>query len=87
LPIPVVEQIAVLLAVTQGLFDDLPLEDIAGAEKTVRQTILEHLPEVVARIEDGEKLTPEDRQALLSVMREGLSRKSNQSLANITNYP
>jgi len=31
-PIPVPEQIAVLLAVTEGLFDDLPVDRIPGAE-------------------------------------------------------
>ena len=77
-PIPVAEQIAVLLAVTQGLFDSILLEEIAGAEKKVRQAILEHLPKVVVRIEQAEKLTPEDRQALLSVMKGQLSPKNNQ---------
>ena len=32
-PMPVAQQIGVLLAVTQGLFDDIPLERVATAEK------------------------------------------------------
>ena len=75
-PIPVAEQIAVLLAVTQGLFDDLPLEKIALAEEAVRQEIVKQLPDVCQRIETGEKLSQGDQQALLDIAREAI--KSNE---------
>ncbi|NEQ08175.1 MAG: alternate F1F0 ATPase, F1 subunit alpha [Moorea sp. SIO4E2] len=65
-PIPVAEQIVVLLAVTQGLFDRLPLEEVSSAERSVRQAVVEQLPEVCRRIEVGEKLSEGDRQALLN---------------------
>ncbi|MGK7874108.1 MAG: alternate F1F0 ATPase, F1 subunit alpha [Xenococcaceae cyanobacterium] len=69
-PIPVAEQIAVLLAVNQGIFDHLPLEQIAEAQQAVRQTIVEQLPDVCQRIQAGEKLSEGDRQALLDVAKE-----------------
>ena len=55
-PMPVAQQIAVLLAVTQGLFDDIPLERVATAEKAVRRLLCEQLPEPCRRIEAGEHL-------------------------------
>jgi F-type H+-transporting ATPase subunit alpha len=66
-PISVAEQIAVLLAVTQGVFDAVIPEEIASAEKLVRQAVREKIPDVCQRIETGEKLTEGDRQALLDI--------------------
>ncbi|MEW6657836.1 MAG: alternate F1F0 ATPase, F1 subunit alpha [Thermodesulfobacteriota bacterium] len=64
-PMPVAAQIAVLLAVTQGLFDNLPLEQVAAGEKAVRKMLCEHLPELCRRLEDGEAFTDADRELLL----------------------
>ncbi|MDB9343883.1 alternate F1F0 ATPase, F1 subunit alpha [Nodularia spumigena CS-586/05] len=66
-PLPVAEQIAVLLAVTEGIFDDIPLDKIEEAARAVRQQVTEQLSEVSGRIQAGEKLSDEDRNALLSV--------------------
>ncbi|MCB0198427.1 MAG: F0F1 ATP synthase subunit alpha, partial [Anaerolineae bacterium] len=71
-PIPVPEQIAVLLAVTEGLFDALPLEQIGPAEQAVRQATVDHLPDVGQRIRVGEALKTEDRQALLRVAQQAI---------------
>jgi F-type H+-transporting ATPase subunit alpha len=60
------EQIAVLLAVNEGILDDVPLERISEAETAIRQTITEELPEICNRIEAGESLSDEDKQALLN---------------------
>ncbi len=69
-PLPVAEQIAVLLAVTEGIFDDIPLDKIEEAAKAVRQQVTEQLSQVSERIQAGEKLSDEDRNALLSVAQE-----------------
>jgi F-type H+-transporting ATPase subunit alpha len=66
-PIPVAEQIAVLLAVSSGLFDEVALDEIARAEQVVRQAVLDKLPQVAMRIVDGEVLNEEDREAMISV--------------------
>jgi F-type H+-transporting ATPase subunit alpha len=64
-PLPVAHQIIVLLAVTQGLFDAVPLEKVAQAEAQVRRLAREELPQLCRRLETGEKLTDEDRGAIL----------------------
>lgn len=66
-PISVAEQIAVLLAVTQGIFDAVPIEKIVEAEKRVRQEVSKVLPDVCQRIEAGEHLSEGDRKALLDL--------------------
>jgi len=65
-PIPVAEQIAVLLAVTHGLFDNIALENIAAAEIKVRNIIIDKLPDLCIKIAAGEKLTQSDRTAILN---------------------
>ncbi len=56
-PMPVAHQIAVLLAVTQGLLDDIPLGRVPAVEKAVRRMLCEELPEVCRRIEAGEAVS------------------------------
>lgn len=68
-PIPVTEQIAVLLAVTSGVFDEIALDQIAQAEKLVRQAVADSLKALSGRIKAGEPLTDEDRRVLLEVSR------------------
>ncbi|MDD2903357.1 MAG: alternate F1F0 ATPase, F1 subunit alpha [Syntrophales bacterium] len=64
-PLPVAAQIAVLLAVTQGLLDELPREEVGAAEKAIRQMLCEQLPELCRRIEEGEEFGEADRKLLL----------------------
>ena len=71
-PLPPAEQIAVLLAVTAGVFDDLPLDEIAKAEGAVRRAIRAELPELCRRIEAGQQITEEDRETLLNAARRAL---------------
>lgn len=66
-PMPVPEQIAVLLALTSGVFDKLPITKIAAAEKAVALAVRQQLPEVCIRIQSGEKLSDEDFQNLINV--------------------
>ncbi|MFP4082147.1 MAG: alternate F1F0 ATPase, F1 subunit alpha [Candidatus Aminicenantes bacterium] len=68
-PVQVAEQMAVLLAVTEGLLDPLPLNQIAEAKKRIQDAVREKLPEVAARIEQGEELKKEDRQSLIEMCR------------------
>ena len=68
-PIPVAEQIAILLAVIQGAFDCVSLDKIRLVEKAVRQAITEQLPDLCQKIELGQKLSESDRQILLDLAR------------------
>jgi F-type H+/Na+-transporting ATPase subunit alpha len=66
-PIPVADQIAVLLAVTANQLDQVPLDQIGQAEQAIRRAVTEELPEIKDRIQSGEDLSEADREALLAV--------------------
>jgi F-type H+/Na+-transporting ATPase subunit alpha len=66
------EQIAALLAATEGLFDDIEPEDVAAAEGRVQKAVRDHCPEICDAIEAGEKLTDDHRAALTDAMRAAL---------------
>lgn len=72
------EQIAPLLAVTEGLLDATALTDIASAESTIQKEVLSSLPDLCERIMAGELLTDADRselrQHLSSVGQNSVSR-------------
>ncbi len=61
----VAEQISVLLAATEGLFDPVPLDGILAAQDRVLARVRDRLPEVRRRILAGEHLSQEDREALV----------------------
>ena len=71
-PIPIAEQIAVLLAVTEGGLAEIPISRMAEAEAVIRKAVVEQLPDICHRIESGEPLRHEDREALLSVSKTAL---------------
>lgn len=75
-PVAVAEQIAVLLAVTAGVFDAVPFSDLADAELVVRRETEEQLPDVCRRMESGEALTDNDRESLLRVARSAVTNRS-----------
>ncbi len=74
-PIPAPEQIAILLAVTAGILDDTPLDEIASAKKIIRKAFLEQMPDLYQKIQLAEKLSPEDREAFLKMLRDILKNK------------
>jgi F-type H+/Na+-transporting ATPase subunit alpha len=67
-PLPVAEQISVLLAVTEGILDDIPLESITAAELKIRGKVRE-LANVAARLEKGEKLGDREKAELLDAIK------------------
>jgi F-type H+-transporting ATPase subunit alpha len=73
-PIPAPEQIAVLLAVTAMILDDISLEKIDSAKSMIRKAFPEQLPELYHRILSAEKLKPEDREMLLNMSRNILNK-------------
>ena len=64
------EQIAVLLATTQGLLDTVPVERIGEAEAELRRRLREEAAELCDRIASGEKLGDDGREALLALARD-----------------
>ena len=71
-PLSVAQQIAVLLALSEGLFDPVPLDRMRDAENAVHQAAAEIPPEVSARFQTAKKLEGEDRKAIIEVMRRAL---------------
>jgi F-type H+-transporting ATPase subunit alpha len=68
------EQIALLLAVTQGLMDGMPLAAMREAERAIGTAIRQRAPEVCQRIEAGEVFGAADRAALIEAARAALQR-------------
>jgi F-type H+-transporting ATPase subunit alpha len=67
-PMPVGEQVAVLVAVTGGVFDGVQPDRVAEAEKYVRRAMKETLPDLCLAIEAGEKLDEKDREKILAAI-------------------
>src|SRR5690606_18064166 len=67
--VPVREQLVALLALNEGLFDDLPAARVAAVEKRVRRDVAAAFPELLTRLERGEPLPAEGRVALLDALR------------------
>ena len=76
-PIPVYEQIAVLLSVTEGLLDDLEVDEIPAAELKIRHTMRHSLPEIGQKISRGKPLTGEERAAIIETVRKTLLEEEN----------
>lgn len=75
-------QITVLLALSAGLFDTVPLDQMKDAEEAVRQAA-ENLPaEVGARLETAAKLSDEDRQTIVEIARQALVRFQSKPAAD-----
>jgi F-type H+-transporting ATPase subunit alpha len=66
-PLPASAQIAILVAATAGLFDNVSSDDVAEWCARVRTNLPEALPQLVQSIEAGEKLRGEDRAALVQL--------------------
>jgi F-type H+/Na+-transporting ATPase subunit alpha len=72
-PVSVAAQIAVLLALTEKLFDDVPLDQMLAAEHAVRVAAADIPAEVLARFETASALNDKDRASILQVARTALA--------------
>jgi F-type H+/Na+-transporting ATPase subunit alpha len=66
-PLPATEQIAILLAATDGLFDDLLAERVVAASARIREMLPRQLPQLYEQIEKGGQLSAADREALIAL--------------------
>lgn len=69
-PIPASEQIAILLAATAGLFDNLPPERVVEASGRLRESLPRALPGIFGSIEAGGRLSDTDRAAMVKLAAE-----------------
>jgi F-type H+/Na+-transporting ATPase subunit alpha len=63
-PLPATEQIAILLAATAGVFDNLPAEQVAAASARIRERLAQEMPQLYQLVEGGQVLSDADRAAL-----------------------
>ncbi|MCW3062733.1 MAG: synthase subunit alpha [Capsulimonas sp.] len=75
-------QIAVLLALSAGLFDAIPTEQMTDAERAVQESS-EGIPsEIRARFETAKELSDEDRSAIIEITRKSLTNFLPKSKEN-----
>ena len=78
-PVTVPGQIAILLALTGRLFDNVPLERMRDAEFALRAAAEEFPAELVQRITSADELKDHDREAILQIARDTLVPFQNGS--------
>jgi len=66
-PLPATEQIAILVAATAGLFDNLPAERVVAASAKIREILPREMPHLYHQVESGEKLSDADREVLIGL--------------------
>ena len=78
-PVSVPGQIAVLLALTSGLFDSVPLDRMREAELSLRAAAESFSDEIILRFTTAKKLSDKDREEILQVARTVLAPFQNTS--------
>jgi len=68
-----IEQIIVLLALTAGLFDPLPLDKVNDAEQALQKATTDIPAEVVGRLASADKFSDDDRKAILEIAKRALA--------------
>ncbi len=68
-PMPAVEQLAVLVAAMEGLFDGLPEQQVNHAMASVRSAAQNQLAAIDERITENQILRPEDRELIIETAR------------------
>jgi F-type H+-transporting ATPase subunit alpha len=77
-PLPVLEQIAVMLAVGENIFDEQPPELISRIEASLRKAVRQELKQLGEKILDNQPLDDADREAILALARRITSALSDQ---------
>ena len=73
-PVAVPAQIAVLLGLTAGLFDQIPLDQMSNAQHVLYEAAASIPEEVCKRLDTAEKLSNEDRELITQTVRSSLDR-------------
>ena len=73
-PVSVPAQIAILLALTEKLFDPVPIDQMKDAEHAVHEAAANIPAAVCSRFEAADKLSDEDRKTIIDIARAALSR-------------
>ncbi len=71
-PLTVAAQIAVLLALTDELFDTLPLDQMQDAQQAIHKAAEKVPQKILERFETAEKMSAEDRKTIIEIARQAL---------------
>jgi len=83
-PLSVVEQIVVLLALTKGYFDTIPIEKTRDAEAELQRACDALDAKLIKRLSSNEKLTDSDKAAILKLAKEILSSFQEESASPLS---
>jgi F-type H+-transporting ATPase subunit alpha len=72
-PVSVPSQIAVLLALTAALFDDVPLDRMTEAEQAVCEAAAKIPAKASTRLDSADKLSDADRDTIIEIARQALA--------------
>jgi F-type H+-transporting ATPase subunit alpha len=72
-PVSMIEQIIVLLALTAGLLDPLPIDKVNDAEQALQKAVTEIPVDVVGRLTSSDKFSDDDRKAILEIAKRALA--------------
>lgn len=78
-PLTVPEQIAVFLAVNEGLLDHVSPDQIGAVEPILRRAVRETCPDLCDRIEAGNELSDADRQTLMDALKEAIAPTNQET--------
>ena len=73
-PVSVPSQIVVLLTLTAGLFDTVPIEQMPDAQIALQEAATNMPAEVRARLETADQLSDADRKSMIEIGRQTLER-------------
>jgi F-type H+-transporting ATPase subunit alpha len=72
-PLSMIEQITVLLSLTAGLFDPLPLDKVKKAESALQKATAKIPQDVADRLESADKFSDSDRKVILNIASQALT--------------
>jgi len=74
-PLPASAQVAILVAATAGLFDNLAPERVTEGSARIRAALPKELPRIAESIEAGAKLSDQDRAAMVELAERAIQWK------------
>jgi F-type H+/Na+-transporting ATPase subunit alpha len=71
-PVPVPDQIVILVALNAKLFDNVPLDKMGEAESSLRKAVADIPEDVRNRFKGDKELSDKDRETILNIARKAL---------------
>ncbi len=78
-PLTVIEQIAMLKSVTEGLFDHLDIDQIEALQRPICEVVKQQLESIAQKIEFAEKLSDEDWQQFVQLLKTVINTPTEQT--------